>query len=555
MKHPRGVTLPPEISAKNKKEHRNVYRNQINYSNLSRSNNNALKEFYKTSNSYYKPEWLEDDAYESVIGGIEDITAGIKKAKEEVGSFGRSLKEFEDVGKSFSELLGAGMDTSGLERAKTLVDDIRRGGRTEAQKQSRSDLKYPAKQFGELQKEIQNRLSKSNFKVDYSSMGLSELIKEYKKNEKELVRLKNNIERTITSTGTDFIGAVKKQYDKEMSNNAKADLGLNPEPAKEAINTLEYKIKDLKQQLATLGEQGLGQGSPEYDKIAYELQKTIAVKKQYDTAMKNRAKADLGEEEARRTGRNIRDAKRELNLFKRALNGTLANSINTAFHFANAFAVNFDWTNLGASLASSLKGFFENWDAKLTGETLSNFAKGILKAMTVAIKKLQKDETFKDIGQKLVDFVCGIDWAGLAWDLSKFVKALAEAATDFPKDFALGIAQGIVDKICGADNVKISEIKWVSDIADLAFKILANANPLMAFTNIIDGAISQFERFRDFGIFVGDELVSVWQTIQNAWSAAKSFFADCISGIEAAVVEFPTWIQGKFTLASATWID
>ncbi len=212
------------------------------------------------------------------------------------------------------------------------------------------------------------------------------------------------------------------------------------------------------------------------------------------------------------------------------LGATLANAINTAFHFANAFAVNFDWTNLGASLASSLKGFFENWDAKLTGETLSNFAKGILKAMTAAIKKLQKDETFKDIGQKLVDFVCGIDWAGLAWDLSKFVKALAEAATDFPKDFALGIAQGIVDKICGADNVKISEIKWVSNIADLAFKILANANPLMAFTNIIDGAISQFERFRDFGIFVGDGLVSAWQTIQNAWSAAKSFFADVFNG-------------------------
>lgn len=227
------------------------------------------------------------------------------------------------------------------------------------------------------------------------------------------------------------------------------------------------------------------------------------------------------------------------------LGATLANSINTAFHFANAFAVNFDWTNLGASLASSLKGFFKNWDAKLTGETLSNFAKGILKAMTAAIKKLQKDETFKDIGQKLADFICGIDWVGLAWDLSKFVKALAEAATDFPKDFALGIAQGIVDKICGVDNVNISEIKWVSDIADLAFKILANANPLMAFTNIIDGAISQFERFRDFGIFVGDGLVSAWQTIQNAWSAAKSFFADCISGIESTVVEFPTWIQIK----------
>lgn len=655
----------------------------------------------------------------------------------------------------------------------------------------------------------------------------------------------------------------EKQYNREIMDSAKAEMGLNTEPAKEAINTLEYKIDECKQKVISLGEQGLGPGNPEYDKAVYQWERAIEIKKQYVKAMKTRVKSDLGEEEARRAGKNINTAKKELNLFKRALNGikgsaknindikkqfddvtkamrnakkmassalhpikslksalsenggnnrgmslgrmigssimfssvfgmisqiknaikegsdnlaqysseynksissmvssllylknawavafapianvvapyvsafidmlagainkvgqfmaaltgkgfvvqakkawkdyasgldtatksagntgkavkdtakavkdlanytlgidelnviqpntdngsgsgsggsggtggsgsnnepaisdmfetievpnsmkdlakmfedsvaksdftkigrmlnmklcgvlesidwhsvykkaenfgkdlatflnglisprlfydlgaTLANAINTAFHFANAFAVNFDWTNLGASLASSLKGFFENWDAKLTGETLSNFAKGILKAMTAAIKKLQKDETFKDIGQKLVDFVCGIDWAGLAWDLSKFVKALAEAATDFPKDFALGIAQGIVDKICGADNVKISEIKWVSDIADLAFKILANANPLMAFTNIIDGAISQFERFRDFGIFVGDGLVSAWQTIQNAWSAAKSFFADCISGIESTVVEFPTWIQGRFTLA------
>ena len=831
-----------------------------------------------------------------------------------------------------SELMKISKMFDGLEKKKEAISNSEVRIRT-----NRSDLKYPAKELKELQKEIQTRLSKSKFKVDYSSMGLSELVNEYKKKEKELVRLKSNIERTITSTGTDFIGGkgwyenlTKLEQTKNTLNeiasarrkleektNKPGSFEINkgnddgkfiegddyvskrkphesftpyqmqsPEEAQDfvdkwadehtfskvkkgadsaskSVNTFEAQIKRLKAELDELASKGLGQYDAEYDKKAQELAETIAVKKQYDTAMKNRAKADLGEEEARRAGKNINNAKKQLNLFKRALNGikgsaknidnikkqfddvtkamrnakkmassalhpikslksalsenggnnhgmslgrmigssimfssvfgmisqiknaikegsdnlaqysseynksissmvssllylknawavafapianvvapyvsafidmlagainkvgqfmaaltgkgfvvqakkawkdyasgldtatksagntgkavkdtakavkdlasytlgidelnviqpntdngsgsgsggsggtggsgssnepaisdmfetievpnsmkdlakmfedsvaksdftkigrmlnmklcgalesidwhsvykkaenfgkdlatflnglisprlfydlgaTLANAINTAFHFANAFAVNFDWTNFGASLASSLKGFFENWDAKLTGETLSNFAKGILKAMTAAIKKLQKDETFKDIGQKLVDFICGIDWAGLAWDLSKFVKALAEAATDFPKDFALGIAQGIVDKICGADNVKISEIKWVSDIADLAFKILANANPLMAFTNIIDGAISQFERFRDFGIFVGDGLVSAWQTIQNAWSTAKSFFADCISGIESTVVEFPTWIQGKFTLA------
>ena len=896
---------------------------------------NALKEFYKTSNSYYKPEWLEDDAYESVIGGIEDITAGIKKAKEEAGSFGRSLKEFEDAGKSFSELLGAGMDTSGLERARTLVDDIRRGGRTEAQKQSRSDLKYPAKELKELQKQFKD----SKLDIDFSKMGSEELRKEIKKNESAYNRLKQSMSDKISLAGTDVLGgeswyknimqlnqyenaaddatealgrlleAQKKatsnvkinrgndnygdfiegdayaskrklpesfvpyqmqsseeaqtDVDKWVDNHGFTNIKNGADSASKSVGTFESQIKQLKAELSDLSLKGFSQYDFEYDKVAQELATITAAKKQYDAEMKNRGKAELGNEQAKATGENLRKARKELTLFERALNGikgsakninnikkqfddvtkamrnakkmassalhpikslksalsedsgnnrgmslgrmigssimfssvfgmisqiknaikegsdnlaqysseynksissmvssllylknawavafapianvvapyvsafidmlagainkvgqfmaaltgkgfvvqakkawkdyasgldtatksagntgkavkdtakavkdlanytlgidelnviqpntdngsgsgssgsggtggggsnnepaisdmfetievpnsmkdlakmfedsvaksdftkigrmlnmklcgvlesidwhsvykkaenfgkdlatflnglisprlfydlgaTLANSINTAFHFANAFAVNFDWVNLGASLASSLKGFFENWDAKLTGETLSNFAKGILKAMTAAIKKLQKDETFKDIGQKLVDFICGIDWAGLAWDLSKFVKALTEAATDFPKDFALGIAQGIVDKICGVDNVNISEIKWISDITDLAFKLLANANPLMAFTNIIDGAISQFARFRDFGIFVGNELVSVWQTIQNAWSAAKSFFADCISGIEAAVVEFPTWIQGKFTLA------
>ena len=957
---------------------------------------NALKEFYKTSNSYYKPEWLEDDAYESVIGGIEDITAGIKKAKEEAGSFGRSLKEFEDAGKSFSELLGAGMDTSGLERARTLVDDIRRGGRTEAQKQSRSDLKYPAKELKELQKQFKD----SKLDIDFSKMGSEELRKEIKKNESAYNRLKQSMSDKISLAGTDALGGKswykdvmklnqyknaandaaeaigrleknKLDFTIERSNDGISDIadevdvadaeiksasqnisesfheisssaekahkeitsvgsevqkiekqsfakgvldafrmdekgnvpniknlknvfgesmsgsagkildffkiddsgaitGINrikeklielknisrkstqidtpdtsgidaiigrlqqeiartkelilelassstakPDSIDEEMKSLSYlerelkkyerlkksmnagniksdatafkkvsdavkssaskinklkksfddvtkamrnakkmassalhPIKSLKSALSENGGNNRGmslgrmigssimfstvfgmisqiknaikEGSDNLTQYSSEYNKSIssmvssllylknawavafapianvvapyvsafidmlagAINKvgqfmaaltgkgfvvQAKKAWKDYASGlDTATKSAGNTGKAVKDTAKavkdlanytlgidELNViqpntdngsgsgsggsggtggigssnepaisdmfetievpnsmknlakmfedsvaksdftkigrmlnmklcgalesidwhsvYKKAenfgkdlatfLNGlisprlfydlgaTLANAINTAFHFANAFAVNFDWTNLGASLASSLKGFFENWDAKLTGETLSNFAKGILKAMTAAIKKLQKDETFKDIGQKLVDFVCGIDWAGLAWDLSKFVKALAEAATDFPKDFALGIAQGIVDKICGADNVKISEIKWVSDIADLAFKILANANPLMAFTNIIDGAISQFERFRDFGIFVSDGLVSAWQTIQNAWSAAKSFFADCISGIESTVVEFPTWIQGRFTLA------
>lgn len=137
------------------------------------------------------------------------------------------------------------------------------------------------------------------------------------------------------------------------------------------------------------------------------------------------------------------------------LGKTIAGSLNTALHFLNSFGKEFDWKNFGKSLAAGIKGFFENWDAGLTGETLSTFAKGLLEAATAAVDKLREDETFKDIGQKLVDFLCGIDWAGLAWDLAKFFKACGDALIDFPMDFAEGVAQEILDHIFGEDNVKV----------------------------------------------------------------------------------------------------
>ena len=109
------------------------------------------------------------------------------------------------------------------------------------------------------------------------------------------------------------------------------------------------------------------------------------------------------------------------------LGKTLANSINTAFHSANAFAINFDWKNLGTSLARSLKGFFDNWDAGLTGETFSNVVTGIIEAITSFVNTLDSDKTFKKVGQKLVDLICGIDWGKLTWDVGGFIKAFAKA--------------------------------------------------------------------------------------------------------------------------------
>lgn len=134
----------------------------------------------------------------------------------------------------------------------------------------------------------------------------------------------------------------------------------------------------------------------------------------------------------------------------------LINSINAIFESLNAFAETFDWSDFGKSLASGLKGFVENWDAELTGETFSNFANGFLETMTSFLEESMDNDLFSDFGEKFVDFICGIDWKGLAWNLTDFFEALTNALVEFPADFGAGIGNAIIDEIFGKDaNIEI----------------------------------------------------------------------------------------------------
>lgn len=214
------------------------------------------------------------------------------------------------------------------------------------------------------------------------------------------------------------------------------------------------------------------------------------------------------------------------------LGGTVANSINTAFHVANAFNINFDWSNLGASLASSITGFFENWDAGLTAATFSNFVKGILESMTSFINTLDDDETFETIGQKLVDFICGIDWAGLTWDLAQFFLALSDALLDLPNDFARGFGQEIIKKMFG-EEVELPEI---------SFPPTSAIGIATTFKNIREEAT-------DTVIEVGARFQSGWGVVQQAWSDGDGFFSGIWQGIQYVFEPVSEWFSKKFSAA------
>lgn len=183
------------------------------------------------------------------------------------------------------------------------------------------------------------------------------------------------------------------------------------------------------------------------------------------------------------------------------LGATIAGAINTAFHAANSFAINFDWSNLGTSLASSITGFFENWDAGLTGETFSNFFIGIFDAMTAFVNKLDADDTFKTVGQKLVDLLCGLKWGDMAWSLAGFFKAFSDALIDFPMDFVEGIGQSIVEHITGSKFNEDAEKKFNEKLDPIkkAYRfILRGLNPFSRISRDIEVVQEAFNKFPEY---------------------------------------------------------
>ena len=163
---------------------------------------NALKKFYETANSFYKPEWMEEDIWDSVINGVDDIRKSVIDAKSGITEFGDALKNAEETGQSFAQMLGTGMDTSGLERAEALVGNITRGNRTEAQKKTRSDLKYPVQPF----KDINRKFKDSRLDTDFSKMNIQQLQASINANERLYARVQQAINNMIELEGTDELG-------------------------------------------------------------------------------------------------------------------------------------------------------------------------------------------------------------------------------------------------------------------------------------------------------------------------------------------------------------
>lgn len=213
---------------------------------------------------------------------------------------------------------------------------------------------------------------------------------------------------------------------------------------------------------------------------------------------------------------------------------TVAGSLNTSLHFLNSFGRTFKFKDYGKSLSMGAIEFFETWDAGLTGETLSTFASGILEAMTGALETLVEEDAFETIGQKIVDFICGIEWDELLWSLGGFFSALSEAIINIPVDLAEGIVEGIAENIFGAD-IDIDIPKWIEElIGGAATGGISSFLPdLETMINFVEVAAKWDEQIAIFW----DEHITPWFTAKK-WSELGQGILD---GISLKWDEFQTW--------------
>lgn len=106
------------------------------------------------------------------------------------------------------------------------------------------------------------------------------------------------------------------------------------------------------------------------------------------------------------------------------LGKTIAGALNTALHFLDTFGTEFDWENFGNSIADGINNFFGTFDAERLGHAVTVWIRGGLKTVITLLKKTD----FKQIGEKIGEFLVNLDVPGIAADLAELLWEIIKAA-------------------------------------------------------------------------------------------------------------------------------
>lgn len=106
------------------------------------------------------------------------------------------------------------------------------------------------------------------------------------------------------------------------------------------------------------------------------------------------------------------------------LGKTIAGSLNSIIYSALSFGLEFDWNNLGNSIATGINEFFYTFDFKALAETINTWIKGAL----TTVSTLLTETDFYAIGNKIGEFLSELDFTEILGMISENIKKALEAA-------------------------------------------------------------------------------------------------------------------------------
>ena len=114
-----------------------------------------------------------------------------------------------------------------------------------------------------------------------------------------------------------------------------------------------------------------------------------------------------------------------------AFGQTIAESFNTAFIAIDKFATEFDWENLGNSVAQFVTDLATTFDAAKAGTAVHNFMSGVITSLTEAVDKAN----WYEVGTKIGDYLEKLDIPDLAVKLMKLAGKIIEGLIEAIKGF------------------------------------------------------------------------------------------------------------------------
>lgn len=202
----------------------------------------------------------------------------------------------------------------------------------------------------------------------------------------------------------------------------------------------------------------------------------------------------------------------------------LADWFNMQVEFWSGLVAEYDWANLGISIADSIKNFFTGVNWLRVGAAISNLVKGLIEMLINFIANWDS-AVIKDA---ILDLLRGIDWKGLAAELGKLFIIMFAEALEYHTPAGLGIKAlnwlGITD---------FDPSEWLegrilgdgySDAASNANELASAENNLVNETTVADATMKMFNAsIAGTGDAMGDAAANTNKEVKAAGSITSRF--------------------------------